>query len=341
MCPCDELPQSIPETHARIFSISSLLNYSQNRPRCDDSSSDSSSSSDSDSDSDSESEDEGSVKKVAKLSPTLPSPPNLTISPPPHYPLAPRHDTSDSFNKTVSRTKPQRGTDTTTRKKDKKNVRWADCVEIVSDTLAGRQCNQYMAITTVCDERTIHAIRDLIRSEGQSGGLCGDIIYIKAAVNQLQASGFFIVRADGRGYEQLLRDGCRTVWSEDVFGPKAKFQVLDPMISDEAKTIAASVRKIVDNTSSDPNTSLEIGLRAVIRHSSTMLGIESMMVDPVDAVTWASQMLSMGVKRKRNRLSVADQNSDDTHEALQHLKKCWSRCEFGPRDIDAAFNAAF
>lgn len=338
------------------FSISSFLNYSQKRPHCEDSSSDFSSS-DSDSDSDSESEEEGPAEKVAKLFPTLPSPPTLTISPPPHYPLAaPQHDASDSlgivndrrqsFNERVSGTKPPCGTEPTLQKqtrlqKPKKSVQWADCVETKSQVVSARLNNQYASISVASDERTVLAIRDLTHSEGQHGGLCGDVIYIKAAQNQLSASGFYMVRADGRGYEQLMHQGCRTIWSEDVFGPKAKFQVLDPMISDEAKTIAASVRRIADNTTStNLNTSLEIGLRAVIRHSSTMLSVDSLM-DPTDAVTWTSQMMARSMGKKRKRSTLARQYSDDAHEALQHLKKCWSRCEFGPRDMTAAFNASF
>lgn len=204
-------------------------------------------------------------------------------------------------------------------------------------------------------QRTIRALKDLIASRGARGGLSGDIVYVKSAHRQLETSGFYMIRADGRGYEQLLTNGCRTtLWSDELFGPKSKYEILDPQISDEARKIGLHISRICDN-STVPNASLEIGLRAVIRHGSVRLGVDSMLLNPVNACEWAEALVSKAASQPFDhhddegepRLGSASvggndvAGSSDGHLALQHLKRCWNRCGLGPRDERAAFSAAF
>jgi len=150
--------------------------------------------------------------------------------------------------------------------------------------------------------------QDIIDSEGRSGGLIGDVVFIKSTRSPQKESGFYY--NDASGFRPLTKSACCVLPTQDTLGPAAKCQVLSPQDFHDVKMIMGQVTRLHGNfTANSRNESLAIGLRATIRHMREALSGE----------------IALPHKRRKG---MATSEIEVTKKALSTLERGYHRCHF-------------
>lgn len=171
--------------------------------------------------------------------------------------------------------------------------------------------------------RDTHALQLILQSHGTMGGLDGDVLYLKNA-SSISQSGFYFLSADGQWYTQLNATGTsQYIPVQATLGRAATCSVLDPRDPEESKTIAAHVKRLHDNTSGsasrrNTNPSLEVGLRACIRHAE-----EAVARPGHDACGFGEDRLARQCEHSRTTNTVAAEDLVGRTLALKHLQSAY------------------
>lgn len=178
------------------------------------------------------------------------------------------------------------------------------------------------AIAAIHQQSTA-SFHSMVSSSGAQGGLEGDVVFIKATAADMVASGFYFVTSSGGSFMQLDRHGG-VVPLEATLGERPAFVVKDLHDLADVKAVVADVRKIQDQ-SRRVNPSLEVGLRAVMRHREAALQGKD------GACDFAYEQAFKKRKATSPATQLTAQQEIQVDPVLNVWKRCFERCNFAKR----------